>query len=219
MTTRQTHTVVLVDFDGTIMDTDTSKVALDKFGDPAWQRFDDALEKGEISFEESLRREFASLNAEEDVILEEVGRVANLRPHFDGLVRYCMGHALALTVVSGGLDFCIRHFLNQDDWLGFVGIYAPKSHFTGSGYSLTFPELFSAFSENFKDDLVKHEVLNGRKVWFIGDGFGDFPAAKAAQHVFAIRGSRLAELCSEHAVSHQEIDEFEPVIEALRRVE
>jgi 2-hydroxy-3-keto-5-methylthiopentenyl-1-phosphate phosphatase len=96
-----------------------------------------------------------------------------------------------------------------------VTIYAPTSHFTESGYSLTFPEVTDDASTNFKDGLVKREKANGRLVFFIGDGFADFPAAKEASFTFAIRGSRLAELCREQRVQHEEIDDFEQVVDTL----
>jgi HAD superfamily phosphoserine phosphatase-like hydrolase len=206
---------LFVDFDGTIVNTDTAEIALDRFGDPDWMHIDQALESGEISFEESLRREFATLRAPPEKIIQEVSRVTAIRPNFDRLIDYCRNVRLPLTVVSGGLDFCIRHFLDRDNWLKFVKIYAPTSHFTGSGYTLTFPELFDGEATNFKDGLVRHEKRNGRRVFFVGDGFGDISAAKEATFAFAIRGSRLAEFCQEQHIQHEEIDDFGRVVDAL----
>jgi HAD superfamily phosphoserine phosphatase-like hydrolase len=215
---RQGHTqaALFVDFDGTIVNTDTAQIALDRFGDPEWIRIDEALERGEVSFEESLRREFAMLRAPPEAIIKEVTGVTALRPNFDRLVEYCRISDLPLTVISGGLDFCIRHFLDRDDWLKFIKIYAPRSKFTGSGYSLTFPRILASSSTNFKDDLVRHEKENGTRVGFVGNGFGDLSAAKESDFAFAIKGSRLAELCTEHGVPHEEIDDFDQVVDALR---
>jgi len=206
---------LFVDFDGTIVNTDTAQVALDRFGDPDWMHIDQALERGEVSFEESLRLEFATLAAPPEAIITEVSRCTSLRPNFDRLIEYCRSTNLHLTVVSGGLDFCIRHFLDQDDWLSFVKIHAPTSHFTGNGYTLTFPAVLGAGWTNFKDALVRQEKTNGTRVFFLGNGFGDLAAAKEAEFAFAIRGSRLAELCLEHRVEHEEIDDFQEVVDAL----
>ena len=60
---RDPGAALFVDFDGTIVNTDTAQIALDRFGDPDWMRIDQALERGEVSFEESLRLEFATLAA------------------------------------------------------------------------------------------------------------------------------------------------------------
>lgn len=209
-----TDEVLFVDFDGTIVNTDTAQIALDRFGAPDWMRIDEALERGEVSFEESLRQEFATLRAPPEAIIAEVRRFTSVRPNFDRLIEYCRSTNLPLTVVSGGLDFCIRHFLDQDDWLSFVKIYAPTSRFTGSGYTLTFPAVGSQ-STNFKDGLVRQEKTNGTRVFFIGNGYGDLCAAKEATFTFAMRGSRLAELCLEQHVQHKEIDDFQQVVDVL----
>jgi HAD superfamily phosphoserine phosphatase-like hydrolase len=206
---------LFVDFDGTIVNVDTAEIALDRFGDPDWMSIDRALETGEVSFEESLRREFATLRAPPEKIIQEVSRVTAIRPNFDRLIDYCRNIRLPLTVVSGGLDFCIRHFLDRDGWLRFVKIYAPISRFTGSGYTLTFPEVIGNETANFKDALVRREKTNGRQVFFVGNGFGDLSAAKEATFTFAIRGSRLAELCKQQHVQHEEIDDFQQVVDAL----
>ena len=214
---RESREALFVDFDGTIVNTDTAQIALDRFGDPDWMRIDLALERGEVSFEESLRLEFSTLAAPPEAIIAEVGRFTSVRPNFDRLVEYCKSGSLPLTVVSGGLDFCIRHFLNRDDWLSFVKVYAPTSYFTGSGYKLTFPPVVGDGSTNFKDGLVRYERAHGTRVFFVGNGFGDLSAAKEAAFAFAIRGSKLAELCNEQDVQHEEIDDFAQLIDALSR--
>jgi HAD superfamily phosphoserine phosphatase-like hydrolase len=211
----QGNAVLLVDFDGTIVNTDTAQIALDRFGDPAWLRIDQEFESGQISFEESLRREFAMLKAPPEVIIEEVSNVTTIRPNFDRLMEYCRSIRLPVAVVSGGLDFCIRHFLDRDDWLQFTKIYAPTSKFTGSGYTVTFPES-SDGCINFKDDLVRKEKLDGKRVFFVGNGYGDLSAAKEATCAFAIKGSELAQLCEEQHIQHEELEDFEQLVAALK---
>jgi 2-hydroxy-3-keto-5-methylthiopentenyl-1-phosphate phosphatase len=212
-----TKTIVLSDFDGTIVNVDTAEIALDLFADPDWRRIDEALEKGEVSFEESLRREFAMIKVSQERILSELDRIVVLRPHFQQLVDCCRSKEIPLTIVSGGLDFCIQHFLNRDDWLKYIQILAPKSQRTGNGYSVTFPKLFIGSSVNFKDDLVRHEKMNGKRVLYVGNGFGDYVAARESDLAFAIKGSRLAELCRIGNVRHDEIDDFQQVIDVLNR--
>ena len=212
---RDRGVALFVDFDGTIVNTDTAQIALDRFGDPDWMRIEEAFERGEVTFEESLRREFATLAAAPEAIIGEVGRFTSVRPNFDRLVDYCTSINMPLTVVSGGLDFCIRHFLDRGNWLSFVKIYAPTSAFTGNGYTLTFPASLGDGSTNFKDGLVRHEKKNGTRVFFVGNGFGDLPAAKEATFAFAISGSRLAELCNEQEVQHEKIDDFAQVVGVL----
>ena len=206
---------LFLDFDGTITNRDTAEIALDRFGDPAWIRIDEAFEKGEISLEESIRREFATLRAPEEEIIKEVSRLAAFRPNFDVLVDYCRGRNLPIKVVSAGLDFIIRNFLGRDEWLNSIEIQCPKAQFTTEGYSLTFPPKLDSRSQNFKDDLVRRERKNGTTVFFVGDGTGDLPAAKESDFAFAVKESRLAVRCREQQITHQEIDDFNQVVATL----
>ncbi|MGD0177480.1 MAG: HAD-IB family phosphatase [Candidatus Bathyarchaeia archaeon] len=207
--------VVMSDFDETIVTIDTAEFALQLFADPSWKRIEEQFEAGEISFEESLQREFAMIKAPEKVILDELDKVAALRPNFERLIEYCKRQRLPLIIVSGGLEFCIRHFLGRGDWLNFMEIYAPKSQFTGKGYEVTMPRLFGKGSFNFKDDFVRHHKEQGNRVFYIGDGLGDFPAAREADFSFAIKGSKLAEACRKGNVPHREIADFQEVIDAI----
>ncbi len=210
--------VLLSDFDETIVNMDTGEFALEHFGDPHWKRIAEEYERGNITFEESLRKEFGLLKVSEPVILEELDKVVVFRPHFGELVGYCESHGIPFIVVSGGLDFCIRHFLDQNDWLKFVGICSPIAKYTSEGYKLSFPELFDKNSINFKDDLVRHHRRHGNKVFYVGDGLGDYPAAKEATFPFAIRGSKLAESCRKGNIQHREVADFQDVIETIDKL-
>jgi len=207
--------IVVSDFDGTIVNVDTTEVVLDLNADPGWRRIDEAIERGEVSFEDSLRQEFAMIRVPQEVILGQLDRVAAIRPNFGRLVDYCVSNGMELMVASGGFDFCIQHFLNRDEWLKFMQIHAPKSRFTENGYTLTFPEKVTPASVNFKDDLVRREKMKGKGVFFVGDGFSDYPAAREADFAFAIKASRLAGLCREGNVPHTEVTDFQEVVDAL----
>ena len=206
---------MFVDFDGTIVIQDTAQIALNRFGDPNWVRIEEAYERGEMTFEESLQREYAMLKVPEETIIKEVSRFIELRPNFGQLVDHCRHQSVPLIVLSGGLDFCVRHFLNQDGWLDFVRIYSPTSKYTESGYVVTFPRKLTSAPTNFKDDLVRHERRDGTRAYFVGNGFGDFSAAQESDVAFAIRGSRLADLCRKHHLPHTEMDDFREVVDTL----
>jgi 2-hydroxy-3-keto-5-methylthiopentenyl-1-phosphate phosphatase len=208
-------TLIMSDFDETIVNIDTAEYALERFADPSWKLIEERFESGKISFEKSLRDEFAMLKVNEQQILEELDKVVVFRPNFDKLVDSCRKNRLPLIIVSGGLEFCIRHFLGRTDWLEFVEIYAPKATYTPSGYELSFPKLLGTGAVNFKDDLVRYHKRQSDRVFFIGDGTGDFPAARAADFPFAIKGSRLAEACRNEKVAHKEISDFQEVVDAI----
>jgi len=195
---------------------DTAEYLLDKFANVNWRIIDEQLEKGEVTFEESLEREFAMLKAPEKTLLDALEPATRFRPNFDKLIEYCKEQRIPLVVVSGGLGFSIRHFLEQKGWLNKVKIYAPESTCTDNGITLSFPRRFEPTSTNFKDDLVTYYRKQGEKVVYIGNGLGDYPAARAADLSFVIKGSRLAEMCKRGGVACKEITDFQEVVESLR---
>lgn len=208
--------VVLTDFDGTMVTIDTAEFLLDQFADKTWRIIDEQLERGEVTFEESLEREFAMLKVPEETMLQALEPVTSFRPNFDKLIEYCREQHFPLVVVSGGLDFCIRHFLGQKGWLNAVEIHAPKATCTQSGVSISFPKRLDQRSINFKDDLVRCHRKRDKKVVFIGNGLGDYPAAKLADLPFAIQDSSLAQLCRSVGFACKEITDFQEVVKSIK---
>jgi 2-hydroxy-3-keto-5-methylthiopentenyl-1-phosphate phosphatase len=52
---------LLVDFDGTACLQDVSEMLLDAFGEPGWERFDDAVDHGEMGLREAGEHQLAML--------------------------------------------------------------------------------------------------------------------------------------------------------------
>jgi 2-hydroxy-3-keto-5-methylthiopentenyl-1-phosphate phosphatase len=53
-------------------------------------------------------------------------------------------------------------------------------------------------------------------VIYIGDGLGDYSAVKIADLSFAIKDSRLSELCRNSGVACIEITDFQQVVESIK---
>jgi 2,3-diketo-5-methylthio-1-phosphopentane phosphatase len=208
--------VVLCDFDATAVNIDTCVLILTKFTGAEWKTFDIQFENGEISLEECLRKEFSLMKAPRSLILREVERATVFRPNFKKLVEYCNEHRIPLILVSAGLDFVIRHFLKLADLQGLVEVYAPMTKFGADGIEFAFPKPLYETSINFKDDLVKQYEKMGIRVLYVGDGTSDFQAAKNAHLSFAIKGSKLANLLNRDGIPHEEIIDFQAVIESIK---
>ena len=209
--------VVLTDFDGTIVNIDTGDFSLRQFASGDWEAIERKMVKGELTFEECLRRQFRMINAPIDKIVKEIDEVASLRPHFIELVNYCFTKKVKLVIVSGGLDFYIRHVLNKNKLE--VEVCAPKCNLDTVGLSLQFPPMSDPTSFSFKDDMVRQYRRSGSTVLYVGDGYADYYALKQASVRFAVAGSTAARLCSSDGMHFQEISNFLPVIQELDRLE
>lgn len=210
--------IILSDFDGTIVNIDTAEYALRKFAQGDWHAVEDLFERGEITFEECLRRQFAMIRVSKKVLLNELIHITSFRPSFGNLVRYCEEQQVPFIIVSGGLDFLIRHFMSLEGSIERVEIHAPKAECTANGIKVTFPELLDRTSVNFKDDLVRHYRKRGDKVVYVGNGIGDYPAVCAADFSFVIKDSPLARLCRNTKFPYNEIEDFQEVIEGVKQL-
>jgi len=207
--------VVLCDFDGTITKIDTAEFVLSKFAQGNWRFFSDQFEKGEITLEDCLKKQFALVKASKKEILNELDNIVTFRPNFEKLAKYCKQNLIPLTVVSAGLDFVIRYFLKLNNWQNLVETYTAKTKWTAKSAKLDFPKPFDKASANFKHDLVKQCRNQGKRVVYIGDGSGDYAAAKDADYLFVIKGSRLEELCENHGVHHRSMTDFLEVVTVI----
>ncbi|MGA2783939.1 MAG: HAD-IB family phosphatase [Candidatus Bathyarchaeia archaeon] len=214
--TIQPTSVVLSDFDGTIVDIDTGAFALQRFASGDWKALDRKMVKGELTYEECLRRQFRMINAPIDTIVKKIDEVASLRPHFIELVNYCLEKSVKFVIVSGGLDFYIRHVLHKNKLE--VEVCVPKCNLDKAGLNFQFPQISDSTSFSFKDDMVRQYRRSGSTVLYVGDGYADYYALKEASVRFAVAGSSAARLCSNNGISFQEISNFLPVIQELDRL-
>ena len=197
---------IICDFDGTITLQDVTNLIWDRYIGASWR--DDLLvpyKRGQISHLKIMADGYKLIRASKRELLDYVKPLVGLRPGFNALRAHCLKKNWPLTVVSGGLDFYIEEFLPPE-----VPFYSYKTSFNEHWEVHPPPGIKQAEGEDLKVHVIKLlKKLHGReKVLFIGDGRNDFPVAKAADKVFAVRGSTLARLCSEHGVAHEEFEDF-----------
>lgn len=210
--------VLICDFDGTIMDIDTCVFLLEKFVKDDWKAFDLQYERGEISIEECMQKQLAMLSVPKHVMLRELEKVTVIRPNFENLIEYCKMKSVLFIIVSAGLDFVIRHFLELNGWEDLVKVKAAKTTFTDDGIKLTFPDLVDETSIDFKEDLVKYYKRQGYTVIYVGDGISDYNAVRNADYSFVIKRSKLADLCKRNRIPHREIIDFQEVVDTIKAI-
>ena len=207
--------VVLTDFDGTVTDVDTGMLVLRKFALGDWKIFDAQLERGEISLEECMSKQFALVKATRKRILSFLdSERIELRRNFLDLKIFCEKNGITLWIVSAGLDFCIKRVL-ESHGIGSIAVLSPKTRFGRNGIKLSFPKLRDANSINFKEDFVRYHRGLNKKVIYIGDGISDYNAAKMADFSFAVRNSNLARKCKKDGVRFQEFSDFAEIADEI----
>ncbi len=203
--------VVLCDFDGTITKLDTAEYALSKFAQGDWKSVERRFEMGEITLEEALKQEFSLVRATKRQILDELDEVVTFRPGFEEFAKYCRSRHFPVMIVSAGLDFVIKHYLRLKGWAGLAEIYMARTRLTEDGIQLIFPKPIDGRSANFKHDLARRFKSQGKRIIYIGDGTGDYAAAREASVFFVVRGSRLEQLCRENRDNCMSMTDFREV--------
>ncbi|TMI31392.1 hypothetical protein E6H27_06445 [Candidatus Bathyarchaeota archaeon] len=208
---------ILSDFDVTVTLNDTFENVLEKFAQGDWRAVDDQYVKGEITLEECLRRQGAMVRTSKSKILDELNEFTKFRPGFDNLIDYCKTNRYPLVLVSAGLDFVIKHFLERKKWRNKVELYAAAAKCTPTGIKFDFLKLKDNRSMNFKDDAVRYYKTRADAVAYIGDGRWDLHALRNADLRFVIRGSKLSELCKEQEIQATKVSDFNEMVVSLKR--
>jgi 2,3-diketo-5-methylthio-1-phosphopentane phosphatase len=205
---------VLLDFDGTISQVDTTDVLLERFAAPAWHEIEEDWKAGRIGSRECMVRQIDLVRAtpaEMDAFI----RTVEIDPGFRGFAQRFRQLGHALVVVSDGLDRTIRtvldradidipYFANHLQWLG------------GDRWRLAFPHASgtcATLAGNCKCGFAE----GGPRLLtiMVGDGRSDFCVAGRADLVLA-KGS-LLEHCRAHDLPHCGFDTFEEATALLAR--
>jgi HAD superfamily phosphoserine phosphatase-like hydrolase len=208
---------VLSDFDGTVTLNDTFENILEKFAQGDWRAVDDQYVMGEITLEDCLRIQGGMVRASKLQILDELDQVTKSRLGFDHLAEYCKTNDYPLVLVSAGLDFVIRHFLARENLRDKVELSAAVAKCTPTGIKFDFLKLRDKRSMSFKDDMVRYYKTKADTVAYIGDGRWDLQALRSADVRFAMRNSKLDELCKEQDIHATMVSDFREIVVSLKR--
>ncbi|MGN6377465.1 MAG: HAD-IB family phosphatase, partial [Gaiellales bacterium] len=177
--------LVVVDFDGTITEHDTLDLMCQRYAPAESAAADAALAAGEITLDECIRREFASIRGDHDTLVAEAVSGSGVRPGFARFVEAARAAGHRVVVVSSGFESVIRPVLASagvDD----LEVIANEVEFSPQGTRVEFRAgpVCELCDERCKRPLVS--ALDGSgPVVYIGDGWSDRCAALAADRRFA----------------------------------
>jgi 2-hydroxy-3-keto-5-methylthiopentenyl-1-phosphate phosphatase len=206
--------LIAVDFDGTITVEDVTNIIWDAHVPFDWRAvLMPASRAGLVTPLELIANGYREVRRGPEALLAEVLPRAHLRSGFQGLVAEARARPWPLHVISHGLSFYLRALLPVG-----VAFTAFEGTFDGERWQVTLPAGFLLpAGQDFKiqvlaDLRARHP---GHRTVYVGDGRLDFPAARQADAVFAVRGSTLARLCREAGVACTEFESFDEITDAL----
>jgi 2-hydroxy-3-keto-5-methylthiopentenyl-1-phosphate phosphatase len=198
--------MIIVDWDGTVTTEDTLIKALEEFGD--WDVYLEAaaaLERGEITLHEEIRRDAATITAPLEEVTQWLAGNIELRPGFDELARMHRP-----VIVSSNFRQLIEPILAREGIS--LDVRANDVQWHPEGWRATFR---NADACRTCGEPCKRAALPTRDgpVAYVGDGYSDRCAAQLADRIFARDG--LARYLDEHGVRYQPFDDLHDVVRSL----
>jgi len=165
---------------------------------------------GRVTPLEMIARGYRDLAQPPEALLAQARAHTRLRAGLPALVALCRARAWPFVVVSHGLTFYIQDLLPPE-----IPIVAFIGTFDGQGWKVALPSgMHLAPGEDFKSHVVAdlRRRHPGQATIYLGDGRLDLPAAETCDEVFAVRGTKLAELCP-RARPFERLDEVVAALE------
>lgn len=180
--------LIACDFDGTITRRDTLHLIVEEYGTRGlWQAIEPRLRAGEVTVEQAMQEEFASVRATPAQVRELVLREAGLRPGFRELVAWADERGHRLVVVSSGFRTVIDALLAH--WgLGDLPVTSNEALFSADGCELVWADRGEACGEcgnRCKRHDLRGHLRAGERLVYLGDGISDRCGARMADLVFA----------------------------------
>ena len=202
--------IVVSDFDGTLTIDDVTTLFWDAHLTYDWRR--ELLPEtyaGRVTPLEMIARGYGDVRQPPEALLAQARAHTRLRPGLTQLVALCRAREWPFEVLSHGLTFYIQDLLPPG-----IPIVAFSGTFDGGRWKVSLPEgMRLGPGEDFKSHVVAHlrRQHPGHSTVYLGDGRLDLPAAESCDEVFAVRGTRLAELCTRARL----FDRLDEVVAAL----
>jgi 2,3-diketo-5-methylthio-1-phosphopentane phosphatase len=200
---------VVLDFDGTVTESDLlDRIALE-FGDPVvYQEVEDGLDEGRMPLREVIVREFEPVTAPLEEVVAWVLDEAKVRAGLAEFVRTAHTDGWDVQVVSSGFEELIEPVLEREGV--DVELHANRVDARSDGWRVEwrYPDDCEVCGES-----CKRSLLPAGDVVYVGDGYSDRCAALASDRVFATAG--LARYLAEQGKPFEPFTDFHALSEAL----
>ena len=196
---------LIVDWDGTITERDSLLMVLEQFGD--WEeceRLGELLFAGKVTLREEIERQFATVTAPLDDVVDWAVENVRVRPGLPELA------ALKPIVVSSGFHELIDPVLAREGVT--LDVQANRIEARPDGWRPIWREL--PVCAVCGQPCKRSSFPPGGEVVYVGDGYSDRCGALAADRVFARRG--LAAYLDDQAIPYEPFDDLHRIVDALK---
>jgi 2-hydroxy-3-keto-5-methylthiopentenyl-1-phosphate phosphatase len=200
---------VVLDYDGTVTETDLLDRAAKEFGDPAvYQEVEDGLHAGTLSLRDVITREFRPVTAPLGEVVTWVLEHARVRAGFAEFVNEARADGWDVHIVSSGFHELIEPVLAREGVE--VALHANRVDARSDGWRVDwrYPARCDECGES-----CKRSLLPPGEVVYVGDGYSDRCAALAADRVFATAG--LAAYLADRGTPFEPFSDFHALSHAL----
>jgi 2-hydroxy-3-keto-5-methylthiopentenyl-1-phosphate phosphatase len=207
---------VLVDFDGTACAHDVAEHLLDRFGEPGWLAYDQAVDRGEIGLRTAIQAQDRMLDADEATLLTYAQEHCHMDPTFEPFCRWLAQRAIPVAIVSDGFGFYIEALLASVG-LGDLAVITNRQRWDAAGRPDGL-DFVSAHPECLGCGTCKMRAVQSYRarhgsVAFVGDGQTDRYGALYADLVFA--KNALPAHCERDGVPYVAWNDFDDIRRAL----
>ena len=200
---------ILVDYDGTIAQTDVSDTVMAEFVTGEWEAEAALYDAGLMGSRRLMTLEMSMVDADPADLLATAARQPH-DPGFVPFVRRAQAAGIPIEVVSDGFGFFIEPALRALG-VGELPVITARTTFDGRRASIDYPNGHPTcfVCGTCKRQRVMEHQAAGRAVMFIGDGESDRYAAGYSDIVFAKRS--LVRICVEAGWPFERWTEFSEI--------
>lgn len=206
---------VLVDFDRTVTDIDSSYQMLERFSDNDWFSIEKEALSGRITILEALEKQAKLVFGDPLEIREHLVSTVNLRPRFREFHRYCRENDIYLEICSDGFGSALGVLL--EEWgLDDIPWTSNPTYPSKDGMRIEFPHHRKdcPINANCKCSHLERLMDEYDQVIFVGDGTTDLCVSRIAPILFA--RDELADRCREEGILFHPWNGWEDILSFAR---
>ncbi len=206
---------MLVDFDGTITEIDSSYQMLERFSNNNWSAIEREALEGRITILEALKRQAELVFGTPDEISRHLIANVRMREGFSEFSDYCRDREIHLEICSDGFGFALGVLLKE--WgLEHIPWTSNPTYPSKNGMRIEFPYHREGCPINANCKCFHLERLMDRyeTVIFVGDGTTDVCVSRKAPILFA--RDELANVCDREGVPYHPWKSWTDILSFVR---